>query len=120
MVECKWREVVDRMPVGVARKLRIDVAGDEAEVRGRELPFLRRPLRIAQRLELLEVRQLAHVDLLGEVAADRILERVVLGEVATRQRPTTLERLPRALPEKRLECTVSHLQNDRERDVGGR
>src|SRR2546428_13159696 len=99
MVERECREVVDRMPVGVPRKLRIDVARHEPEVRRRELPFLRRALRIAQRLELLEVRQLMHVDLLGEVAADRLLECVALGEIAARKRPMPFERLPRALPE---------------------
>ena len=53
------------MPVRVAGKLRVDVTGDEAEVCGRELPLSRRALRIAERLELFEVRELAHVDLLG-------------------------------------------------------
>ena len=78
MVERERREVVDRVPVRVAGELRIDVAGHEPEVRRRELPLLRRARRIAQRLELLEVRELTHVDLLGEVTADRLLERVVL------------------------------------------
>ena len=85
MVERKCREVVDRVPICVAGELRIDVAGHETEVRGRELPFLRRPFRIAQRLELLEVRELTHVDLLGEVTSDRLLERVAHGEVPTRK-----------------------------------
>src|SRR5439155_17459310 len=84
VVERERGEVVDRMPVGVARKLGIDVARDEAEVSGRELPLARGALRIAQRLELLEMRKLTHVDLFGEVAADRLLERVLLCEIATR------------------------------------
>ena len=85
MVERERRKVVDRMPVGVARKLGIDVARDEAEVSGRELPLARGALRIAQRLELLEMRQLTYVDLFGEVAADRLLERVLLCKIATRK-----------------------------------
>src|SRR5713226_2414675 len=107
------------MPVGVAGKLRVDVIRDEPEVCGRELPLARRAVRIAQRLELLEVRQLTHVDLLCEVAADRLLERVALREIATRKRPTPLERFPRSPPEEHLQRAVSHLQDDRERDVGG-
>src|SRR6266852_202274 len=107
------------MPVGVAGKLRVDVIRDEPEVCGRELPLARRAVRIAQRLELLEVRQLTHVDLLCEVAADRLLERVALREIATRKRPTPLERFPRALPEEHLQRALSHLQNDGERDMGG-
>ena len=85
MVERKRRKVVDRVPVCVPGELRVDVAGHETEVRRRELPLLRRSRRIAQRLELLEVRELTHVDLLGEVTADRLLERVVFCEIATRK-----------------------------------
>ena len=50
--------------------------GHEAEVGGGELPLARDAVGVAQRLELLEVRELAHVDLRGEVAADRVLERL--------------------------------------------
>ena len=61
---------------GVVRDGRVDVARDEAEVRGRELPFPRIAVGVASRLELLEVGELPDVDLGREVAPDRLLERL--------------------------------------------
>ena len=75
---------------------------------------------LAERLELLEPRQLGHVDLAGEVRANRALERVVRAEVAARQRPGPAEGRLGALPEQHAEGAVAHLQHDGERDVGGR
>ena len=77
-------------------------------------------VRLAQRLELLEVGELADVDLLGEVAADRLLERLVLDEVAAGQRPRAAKRVARALPEEHLERAGPHLEHGGERHVGGR
>ena len=55
----------------------VEVGGHETEVGRRELPFGRVAVGLAQRLQLLEVGELADVDLLGEVAADRRLEGLV-------------------------------------------
>jgi hypothetical protein len=71
------------MPAGVLRERGVEVDRDEAEVGGRELPFARVPTRVAARLELLEVRDLAYVHLDREVPADRVLERFLRVEVAT-------------------------------------
>jgi hypothetical protein len=60
---------------GFAHPHRVHAARDEAEVGRRELPLARMPLGLAARLELLEVRELADVDLRGQVLADRVLER---------------------------------------------
>src|SRR5207247_2914740 len=78
MVERELREAVDRVPLGVVRELGIDVARNESEVGGRQLPLLRGPVGVAQRLRLLEMRELAHVDLLREMSADRSLEGLAL------------------------------------------
>jgi hypothetical protein len=63
-----------------------------------ELPLARMPLGLAARLELLEVRELAHVDLRRQVLADRVLERLAALEVAARERPGSGEGILRALP----------------------
>jgi hypothetical protein len=109
--ERELRQVVDGVPARVAGDGRVDADGHEAEVGGRELGD-------AARLELLEVRHLAQVDLLGEVAADRRLQRLAGVEAPARQRPRAGERLPRALPEQHPEPRVAHLQHDREHGVG--
>src|SRR5439155_15154869 len=77
MIERDRRQSVDRMPRGVAGKFGIEVARHEAEVSRCELPLARNALRFAQRLQLLEVRELADVHLRGQVAPDRLLERLV-------------------------------------------
>ena len=74
VVERGLRQRVDRMPARIRRNVRIDVAGDEPEVRRRELPALGVPVWSAPRAELLEVRHLPHVDLRREVPEDRPLE----------------------------------------------
>src|SRR5581483_9174105 len=94
VVEGELRQRVDGVPARVGGEEGVEVARDEAEERRRELPAARVPVRVAQRLELLEVGDLAHVDLRGEVAADRRLERLVLAERAAGQRPRARERLP--------------------------
>jgi len=70
VVERKRGKVVDPVPIGVAGKLWVDVTWYEPEVCGGELPFARRARWIAERLELLEVRQLTDVDLLRKVATN--------------------------------------------------
>jgi len=112
------------VPGRVVGHLGVDVRGDEAEVGVRELPVEGVAARVAQRRQLLEVCELADVDLLGEMAADRLLERLAPLEVAARKRPGSEERLTRALPEQRLEPPVADLEDDRQRDLsrvrGGR
>jgi hypothetical protein len=69
---------------------------------------------VAPRLELLEVGELADVDLLREVPPDRLLERLVGAEPTAGERPGAQERLLRALPEEHLERAVAHLEDDRQ------
>ncbi len=70
------------------------------------------------RLQLLEVGELAHVDLGGEVAADRALERVAALEPAAGERPAAARRRLRPAPEESLELVPAHLEDDRDRLVG--
>ena len=87
VVERGRRQRLDRVPRGVAGEPRVGVGGDEPQVRRRELPLARHPAGVAARVELLEVGELADVHLLGELALDRLLERLAGGEVAARERP---------------------------------
>jgi len=63
------------------------------------------------------MRELADVDLRGQVAADRALERLSRLEVAARQRPAPGERVAGALPEQHPEHSVADLEDDGERSV---
>ena len=58
---------------------------DEPEVGGRELAAHGAAIRLAQRLELLDVRKLADVDLRRQVPADRLLERLVGRQFSARE-----------------------------------
>ena len=78
------------------------------------------PVGIAERLELLEVRDLLDVDLGREVLANRVFERLAGFEVAARERPLAGERLLRALPEERLQPRRSNLEDHRKRHLGRR
>ena len=72
---------------------------------------------IAQRLQLLEVSELPDVHLLGEMAADRLLERLTLLVVPAGEGPGAGERVARALPHERLQRAASDLEDYGERDV---
>src|SRR5689334_8502337 len=85
MIERQLGQSRDGMPGRVLRELGIQPRWDEAEVRRRDLPFARVSSGIAERLQLLEVGDFAHVDLCGEVLADRLLERFAGLEVAARK-----------------------------------
>ena len=117
VVERERRGAVDRVPTCIGRDGRVDVGGDEAQVRSRELPFPRIALRVAAGLELLEVGELPDVDLRCEVAADRLLERLAALEEAARKRPCVLVRLAGTLTQQHLEDARAHAQQDSERDV---
>src|SRR6478672_13471028 len=117
MVEGELRQLRDRMPGGVVGQLGIGVRRDEPEVRGRDLPLSGVARGVAERFELLEVGDLAHVDLRGEVLPDRLLERLTALEVATRQRPGTEKRLARPPPDESLQRAVPDLQDDCEGGV---
>ena len=108
------------MPRGVGREGWVCVDGDEADVGRRELAFARHAAGLAPRRQLLEVRHLAHVDLGGEMPADRLLQRLVGAELPAGECPRTLERRSGALPQKYLQTALSHPQHDRERDVRAR
>src|SRR6266571_4472301 len=56
VVERELGQTVRLVPRRVAGQLRIEVARDEAEVRRCQLPLVRHALRVAARLQLLEVR----------------------------------------------------------------
>src|SRR5581483_7870957 len=120
VVEGEHRQVVDSVPARVRGEGGVGVARDEAEVGGRELAPRRVALRVAQRLELLEVRELADVDLRGEVAADRGLERLGGAELAARERPAAGARVERPLPQEHLEAAAAHAEDGGEDGVGGR
>ena len=117
MVEGERREPVDRVPGRVCGKRGVDVRRDEPEVCGSQLPVLGAAGRGSARLELLQVRELADVDLVGQMAADRLLERLIGGEEPAGQRPRSGVRLTRTLPEQDLQLGVADLEDDRQRDV---
>ena len=119
VVEGQFGRVVDGLPIRVTRQFRIEVARYEAEICGCELPLLRRPLGIAERLELLEMRELAHVDFRRKMTANRLFERLAGTEIAAGEGPGAPERIARPLPEKNLQLTSSDLEDDGQRDMGG-
>src|SRR5207247_5820744 len=108
-----------RMPARVLGHERVDIGRNEPEVRGGELPLERVASRIAERHELLQVRELAHVDLDRKVAADRLLQCLAGLEVAAREGPGAEEWLACPLPQQHLQASVSHLQDDCKRGVSG-
>ena len=110
-------KVVDRMPARVGGDGGVDAERHEAEVGGRDLPLDRVPARVAVGRDLLEMRDLAEVDLRREVAADRRLERLVRREDAAGERPGAGERLERALPEQCLQHAVPHLEHGSQGDL---
>ena len=119
VVERQRRQVVDDVPGGVGGQLRIDVGGDEAEKGGGELAVGSGAGRARSSPELLEMGDLADVDLRCELAADRAVERLVGRERPAGQGPGAAERLARPLPEQRLQHPVAHLQHCREHDLRG-
>src|SRR5262249_37250983 len=76
VVESRRREAIDAMPGSVRGDCGTNVARDETEVGRRELPLVRDAIRIAERLELLEMCNVADVDLRFELPTDRFLERL--------------------------------------------
>src|SRR3954451_2916741 len=106
------------MPARVLGHGRVDVCRDEPERRGRELPLERVAVRVAERLELLQVGELPDVDLDDEVAPNRLLQGLAGLEVAAREGPRAKKGLAGSLPEQRLQATLPHPQHDRQRDVG--
>src|ERR671937_2379738 len=99
------------MPRRVLRQLGVEAGWNEAEVGGSDLPLPGVAVRIAERLELLQVRGLANVDLRGQVLPDRLLERLAGCQVAAGQRPGAEERLLRPLPDQDLEHGVPDLEH---------
>jgi len=72
---------------------------------------------LAPRPELLEMGDLADVDLRCQLAADRAVERLVGPERSAGQGPRAAERLARPLPEQRLQYPPAHLKHSREHDL---
>ena len=110
-------EPVDGQPLRVLRHSGICIARDQAEIGGRELPVLRIALRLASGLELLEVGELPDVHLGGELAPDRLLERLAAAPGSRPAGPSGLERIPRPLPHEHLQRAVPDLEDDSKRDV---
>ena len=111
--------MVDGMPGGVVGNAGVDVGGHEPEVRGGNEPLARVSIRLAPGLELLQVGEVAHIDLGREVAPGRGLQSLPRLEPPAGKRPRPEERLLRSLPEKHLENAVPNLEDGRERFVGG-
>ena len=84
VVEGGGGQAVDGVPPGVGGKRGLDVARHEPEVGRRELPALGVAIGLAQGRELLEPRELAHVDLHRQMSAHRLLEGFRAIETATR------------------------------------
>jgi L-aspartate oxidase len=112
VVERHGRERVHSVPARVGGNPGIDAERDEAEVRRRELAPLGVPARVAPGPELLEVCDLPHVHLRGEMAEDRRLQALVGSERTPRQRPRAAERVEAALPEQDGELAFPHLEDD--------
>jgi hypothetical protein len=106
------------MPGRVGRDLRVDARRDQPEICSGDEPFARVAPGIAERLDLLEVRELADIHLRGEMAPDRVLQRFVGAEPPARERPRAEEGLARPQPEQRLKLLFPHLEHDPERLVG--
>jgi hypothetical protein len=106
------------MPGGVVGDAGVDVGRNEPEVRGGHEPRAGVAIRLAPGLELLQVGEVAHVDLGRKVAPDRGLQSLPRLEPAAGKRPRPEERLLRSLPEKHLENTVPNLEDGRERFMG--
>ena len=93
----------------------VEVGRHEPEIRRGQFPPAWVACGIAQRLQLLEVGQLADVDLHGQVPADGLLERLSWLEVATGEGPGACEWLHGALPHERLQDARANLEDDGER-----
>ena len=118
VVEGERGELVQGMPAGVTGELGVGIAPHEPEERGRELPYLGVPRRLAARLQLFQVGHLAHVHLGRQVTAHRLLQRLVRLEDAAGECPGARVRLARPLPQKRLEPPVPHLEDGCEHRMG--
>jgi hypothetical protein len=110
VVERGGGQARDGVPPRVRRDDGVEPGADQAQISGRHAAGLR----VGVRLQLLEVRELPHVHLRGEVAADGVLERLAGVESAARERPPSRGRRTRAAPEEHLEPPVAHLEHDRD------
>jgi L-aspartate oxidase len=119
VIEGRRGQYIHAMPGRIGRDSWIEAERDEPEIRGRELPVVGVPRGVAPRAELLQVRDLADVDLRREVPENRVLERLVGDQRSPWERPCARERRPGTLPEQDTECSVAHLEDGCERDVRG-
>ena len=117
VIERRRRQARHGVPRRVRRHFGIEIPGHEAEVGGRQLPAARVPRRVAPGLELLEVGELADVDLGREMPSQGLFERLAGLEEAAGEGPAPGERIARPLPQQDLEQALAHLEDDGKRDV---
>lgn len=99
VIERHQRQHRYRMPRGVGRQPRVGGQRHQAEI-GRGDPARRGySVRIAEYRQLLQMCQLAHVDLFGELTAGRDIEVLVVAQAAAGQRPGAHLRVKGALPQ---------------------
>jgi hypothetical protein len=99
------------VPAGVGGHRGIGLERHQPEEGGGHDPDAGHPGRRAEHRELLDVGDLADVDLLGELAPHRRLDVLVGAEPAAGQRPAPGIRRPAAPPQQYLQRAESHLQH---------
>ena len=77
-------------------------------------------LGLAPGAQLLQVGDLAQVDLGRQVSQDRRFERLVVAERPAGERPHASERLTRTFPQEHVEYTGANLEDDCQCDVRGK
>jgi len=85
VVEGHRRQIADRVPPGVEWQGRGGGGGHQAQETRCNDPGAGHPVRFGEHRELFEVRDLTEVDLLGQLAARRSHQILVIGEPAARQ-----------------------------------
>jgi hypothetical protein len=98
VVERRRRQRDQRVPLRVRGHRGVGVGRHEPEERGGDPPGVRHAVGPAEHPELLDVGDLTQVDLLGELAAHRALDVLVVAEQPAGQRPPSRVRWPGPLP----------------------
>ncbi len=99
------------MPACVVGYVGINSGRDETKVDRRDLAKTRNAVGVAPGAQLLEVSDLANVDLDRKVAANRVGERFVGTDSSTGKGPRTAVRLASALPEDHMQLRFAYLKH---------